>query len=321
MPDDFVSLHRIGPPAWADRFRSDDLDEIRQFVTRTAGEHSRVVHRPGPVGWDFARLTGRSVSAGWGRVAVEKTIRGASRDPLLHLAIPAGNVYLFGRRRIQPGHGAAMFMAPQWEFTRHGVPGGYIALNLDQDALTRELVACEPEFGTPVFRTHEVTLVRADTDALGAALNAMATVQSPGSPRPNAHADARALEAVARALRRTTPRIRQRTTAPMRLRLLEEWIEAHLEEPITIGRLCEVAAIGERGLQKAFELRRGMSPLRYLAERRLAAARRRLEQQDDGADVTRVALGLGFFNLGRFASEYRALFGETPSLTRRRARH
>lgn len=61
--------------------------------------------------------------------------------------------------------------------------------------------------------------------------------------------------------------------------------------------------------------------MRFVVERKLAEARRRLQAGGVGADVTHVALGLGFHHMGRFAKLYREAFGETPSQSRaRRAR-
>jgi transcriptional regulator GlxA family with amidase domain len=45
-----------------------------------------------------------------------------------------------------------------------------------------------------------------------------------------------------------------------------------------------------------------------------------LSREDPRVDVTRVALGLGFGHVGRFAALYRQAFGESPSETLRRAR-
>ena len=98
---------------------------------------------------------------------------------------------------------------------------------------------------------------------------------------------------------------------------LEAWIEANLQEPITLGTLCKFAGVGERCLQKTFELRRGVTPMRFVAERRLAAARLRLASALPGDIVTIIATALGFAHLGRFAALYRQAFGESPSKTLR----
>jgi transcriptional regulator GlxA family with amidase domain len=105
-----------------------------------------------------------------------------------------------------------------------------------------------------------------------------------------------------------------------RLRNLEDWIDAHVSEAITLGRLCEVAQAGERSLQLAFQARRGTSPMRFVCERRLAAVQRRLFRPGADDDVTAIATGLGFTHLGRFSSAYAAAFGESPSQTLARGR-
>jgi AraC-like DNA-binding protein len=65
-----------------------------------------------------------------------------------------------------------------------------------------------------------------------------------------------------------------------------------------------------------------MSPMRYVAERRLAATYRALLRAGPQASVTRIALANGFDHFGRFAQLYREVIGELPSqtLARRRPR-
>jgi transcriptional regulator GlxA family with amidase domain len=81
-----------------------------------------------------------------------------------------------------------------------------------------------------------------------------------------------------------------------------------------------VAGVGERALAKIFESRRGMSPMRYVTERRLAAAHSRLLRASAADEVTEIATDLGFTHLGRFAIAYREVFGESPSQTLRQGR-
>ena len=97
--------------------------------------------------------------------------------------------------------------------------------------------------------------------------------------------------------------------------LVCEWIEAHLGDPVTLGSLCRVAGVGDRSLQMTFASLRGVSPMRYVNERRLAAARRLLARAEADSDVTDVATAVGFTHLGRFATFYRQAYGESPSQT------
>ena len=58
-----------------------------------------------------------------------------------------------------------------------------------------------------------------------------------------------------------------------------------------------------------------MGPIRYLWLRRMHLARRALICADPTkTTVTEVATQFGFWELGRFATSYRALFGQSPSV-------
>lgn len=63
-----------------------------------------------------------------------------------------------------------------------------------------------------------------------------------------------------------------------------------------------------------------MGPKRYRLLRRLHLARRALrEAAPDTTSVTDIAMRHGFWQLGHFAVDYRALFDETPSATLRKS--
>ena len=62
----------------------------------------------------------------------------------------------------------------------------------------------------------------------------------------------------------------------------------------------------------------GISPVRYLKLRRLHQVRRALRRADGESNtVQSVAQSTGIWHLGRFAVEYRELFGESPLETLR----
>jgi transcriptional regulator GlxA family with amidase domain len=106
-----------------------------------------------------------------------------------------------------------------------------------------------------------------------------------------------------------------------RLARLQRWVEAHLDQDITLDRLCAVAGVGPRSLQKALLAARGQTPHEFVTARRLAEARRRLAGSASPVRVSTVALDCGFRHLGRFSASYRAAFGESPVETARGAGH
>ncbi len=85
-------------------------------------------------------------------------------------------------------------------------------------------------------------------------------------------------------------------------------------ESRTAGELAVSLGVSRRALEQAFRSALGVSPSRYLRGVRLNRARRALRR--DRLSVTEAALDHGFAHLGRFAADYRRLFGELPSQTR-----
>jgi AraC-like DNA-binding protein len=90
--------------------------------------------------------------------------------------------------------------------------------------------------------------------------------------------------------------------------------------PIQIAEFCTAAAVSQRTLRTAFQAVHGTTPHRYLRALRMRAARSALlSPHGANVTVTQIATRFGFFELGRFAVEYRLAFGESPSATLRRA--
>lgn len=105
------------------------------------------------------------------------------------------------------------------------------------------------------------------------------------------------------------------------VRRIEEYLAAQPRALPSLAGLCELAGVSERTLEYAFREHVGLPPQRYLRMRRLNGVRRDLRDGDPGSlRVTEVAMRWGFWELGRFAREYRALFGERPSETLARRR-
>jgi transcriptional regulator GlxA family with amidase domain len=95
----------------------------------------------------------------------------------------------------------------------------------------------------------------------------------------------------------------------------EEFLEANPDQPLYLTEICAAIGVAERTLRAACEEHLGMGPIRYLSLRRMHLVRRALLRADPSKTVTQVATDHGFWELGRFAVAYRALFGESPSAT------
>jgi AraC-like DNA-binding protein len=99
----------------------------------------------------------------------------------------------------------------------------------------------------------------------------------------------------------------------------EEFMETRPGQPLYLTEICAAIGVAERTLRVACEEHLGMGPIRFLSLRRMHLVHRALQRADSSTTtVTRLATDYGFWELGRFAVAYRALFGESPSESLRR---
>ena len=96
----------------------------------------------------------------------------------------------------------------------------------------------------------------------------------------------------------------------------EEAIRANVATVDRLSDICEAAGLGQRTLLRAVRVIHGTTPFRFAQSLRLAEARKALLSAHAAPEtVTAVAMRFGFRELGRFAADYRAAFGESPSET------
>lgn len=87
---------------------------------------------------------------------------------------------------------------------------------------------------------------------------------------------------------------------------------------VSISEVCRAIGTSESQLRRAFREVAGCSPKRYFTARALNAVHTALrESRPDETTVTETAAALGFWHFGRFAGDYRNLFGELPVETLR----
>lgn len=313
------SSHPLPPfQAWASALGSDDVDEVRALLGDTgAPAPSFVVHGKGPVGYRQYRASGSEVSIGQSTMALPWTVRGQLGGLALHILMPPGSDYRLGRRGATTTRRSVVLLPPGLELTTYRPPGECLGLRVAEPALQRELAARRvPGDDAPAMPFAVIELADSGRSIL---LRHVAELRlaltCPADGRVLAMAQARVVSWLADLVSRQDVDHRAGPLAAARLAMLEDWIDAHLAEPLTLGRLCEQAGVGARSLQLAFEARRQMSPMRYVAERRLAAAHTRLSKPCPADTVTSIALDCGFDHMSRFAQAYRGLFGELPSHT------
>jgi AraC family ethanolamine operon transcriptional activator len=198
-----------------------------------------------------------------------------------------------------------------------------LALSVDQAAL-RELVAQVDGHGAEL---PPVPLLLKPTSAAcveyGRLLNAaLRLAQDPSDL--SAHPAARRMlalslcDALLANLRSVEPTGALPASAASRRRIVaraRQYMQAHAHEVIAVPDLCQAIGTSRRALQYAFEEVMQISPVTYLRAMRLNQVRSEL-RQNRVAPVGDVAARWGFWHPSRFASDYKALFGELPSVTR-----
>jgi AraC family ethanolamine operon transcriptional activator len=97
-----------------------------------------------------------------------------------------------------------------------------------------------------------------------------------------------------------------------------DFVDQHQSEYLCVEQLATAAGISERTLRDAFQQYFGIAPMQYLKQRTLHQVRKALKASNSSvATVTQIATQFGVWELGRFARDYRNLFGELPSQTLR----
>lgn len=101
-----------------------------------------------------------------------------------------------------------------------------------------------------------------------------------------------------------------------RLRQAQAFLVERCPGEVSLGELCREVAISRRGLECLFEDCLGLSPAAFVRHQRLHGVRGALRAASPAAGMVKaIALEWGFWHLGRFARDYRALFGESPRET------
>lgn len=102
------------------------------------------------------------------------------------------------------------------------------------------------------------------------------------------------------------------------LRDVENYMESAGRRPVHISEICSAFHISRRRLHRTFYETLGMGPIGYLRRKRLCSIQAILKRSDpETTKVSDIAAEYGFFEHGRFAGYYKALFGESPSETLR----
>jgi AraC family transcriptional regulator len=99
------------------------------------------------------------------------------------------------------------------------------------------------------------------------------------------------------------------------MRLVESYIEEHIDQQILVANLSELVALSEAHFSRAFRLACGQPPHAYIVRRRVELASQLMLTSDD--PLSEIALKCGFHDQAHLSKQFRQLTGETPAAWRR----
>lgn len=109
----------------------------------------------------------------------------------------------------------------------------------------------------------------------------------------------------------------KQATLPRHLERALDWLERHADEDISIEQLARLSGASIRTLQNSFRHHLSTTPNAYILQFRLARVHEELLYGSSDESIEKIAYRWGFGHMGYFAARYRAVYGKSPSETRR----
>jgi len=98
--------------------------------------------------------------------------------------------------------------------------------------------------------------------------------------------------------------------SPERLRRVRDYVEAHLDDNLSLTVLADVACLSAYHFSRSFKEAAGVGPQRYVIQRRLERVKRLLRQTRQ--PLAQIAQETGFADQSHLAQMFRREVGVTP---------
>lgn len=108
-----------------------------------------------------------------------------------------------------------------------------------------------------------------------------------------------------------------RSDLPRHLERAIDWLDHHADQDISVEQLARQSGASIRTLQNSFRHHLSTTPNAYILNMRLSRAHDELLNGEGEETIETIASRWGFGHMGYFAARYRALYGKSPSETRK----
>jgi AraC-like DNA-binding protein len=307
-----------------------DPEELRHALIRTYNVREFATQARTPFAAHVNQAKFGDVGLSFCTYAAPVTINAAAASYVRHVLVRSGHGRVrFGSRSVDLAPGVPCTIpADHMPDSEFDAGYGQLTLRIEASALNTKLGAL---LGYPVDGSLEFEPVdgldNAETMRLHRLLLFFAEESNAVGPTPSDLVIAEMKQSLIVSFlhanrHRYTERLaaREQQLAPWQVQIVESFIEANWDKPLTIEALAEAAGASVRSIFHAFRRSRGYTPMAFAKSVRLREAKRLLEKADPATSVTTIALVCGFQNPGHFAKDYRLAFGERPSHTLARAR-
>jgi AraC family transcriptional regulator len=109
---------------------------------------------------------------------------------------------------------------------------------------------------------------------------------------------------------RTSPAATSQGLSPQRLQRVRDYVEAHLDEGLSLTILADIACLSPYHFSRSFKQATGVGPQRYVIQRRLERAKRLLRQTHQ--PLALIAQEAGFADQSHLTATFRHEMGVTP---------
>ncbi|WFU39078.1 helix-turn-helix domain-containing protein [Bradyrhizobium sp. CB82] len=297
-----------------------DFEALRDAVQDGSLEVVQLEH--GKISGTLTHISVGSLGISTGSFSRGVRFRGALSEQRWQIGMTLSAPALIEHVETTPGD--HIITAPHQEFySSHHSGNQYAAAFITPSELFAFLDAQQPGAADAWRRANSVL----KTDPAAAAINVaqfrmvLAALNTHGPALPDEVVEfykRRILELLTAPIRTTGYRGPHPKSAAKLVRAVDRYLVDAGNRPVHISELCERFEVPRRSLHRAFDDVLGIPPITFLRRKRLGDVHTALLRAGPGVTISGISIKHGFGDDGRFAKEYRLLFGELPHETLRR---